>query len=138
MFDTRTFSNFNKWPSFSIFWWPWWFLCLASPTCVLKFHLKWDGLNDLLGYPTYCIEFSTAGFEACLFLHCRHMDWSYRECNSCYLSFHSTSLNLDDLNRVVYVVSLFDQDEVCVSRRVFFFFYRGIILWNLDRHQYIF
>ena len=55
------------------------------------------------------------------------MDRSYRECNSCYLSFHSKSSNLDNLNRVVYVVSLFDQDEVCVSRRVFFFFfYRGI------------
>ncbi|KAL4638739.1 hypothetical protein ACB092_03G168100 [Castanea dentata] len=38
-----------------------------------------------------------------LLLHCRHMDRSYQECNSFYLSFHSTSSNLDDRNRVVYV-----------------------------------
>ena len=71
----------------------------------------------------------TAGFEACLLLHCRHMDRSYQECNSCYLSFHSTSSNLDDCNRVVYVVSLFDQDEVCVSKS-FILFYFIFLPWH--------
>ncbi|KAM3706109.1 hypothetical protein ACJW31_03G128200 [Castanea mollissima] len=50
-----------------------------------------------------CIMWITGLSCSGLLLHCQHMDRSYQECSSFYLSFHSTSSNLDDRNRVVYV-----------------------------------